>query len=513
MPVDVIMPQMGESIAEGTLTIWLKKEGDRVERDENLFEISTDKVDAEIPSPAAGTLGKILVQEGETVAVGTVVAHILAEGETAGTATDAADLAPTAAEPEPTAAEPGPTAAEPGRPVSEPPPAARQPAQPPAMPSPGPRAEPARPAAEETSTGDGAGAGRIPSKAELRRQRSSPLVRNIAAEHGIDLESVEGTGLSGRVTKRDILAHVAELERVSPAAQPARREDRPPRQPAPAAAPAPAEPRTPTKPTPPAQVEPAVSPGPAARAGGPPPFAEGDPVEVVPMSVMRQRIAEHMTASRRTSAHVTSFFEVDMSRVAELRERNKARFLEDSGVKLTYMPFIISALVSGVKEWPILNASVWDDKIVFKRDINVGIAVAIPQERGFGLIVPVIRQADGLSLVGLARVTNDLAERARTKKLSPEEVHGGTITITNPGVFGSLAGTPIINQPQVAILGVGAIEKRVKVVGPGDAIGVRTCAYFSISYDHRVVDGATADHFMGVLKDKLETFTDPSLKA
>jgi 2-oxoglutarate dehydrogenase E2 component (dihydrolipoamide succinyltransferase) len=228
---------------------------------------------------------------------------------------------------------------------------------------------------------------------------------------------------------------------------------------------------------------------------------------------MRQRIAEHMTASRRTSAHVTSFFEVDMSRVAELRERNKTRFQEDSGVKLTYMPFIISALVAGVKEWPILNASVWDDKIVFKRDINVGIAVAIPQERGFGLIVPVIRQADGLSLVGLARATYDLAERARTKKLNPEEVHGGTITITNPGVFGSLAGTPIINQPQVAILGVGAIEKRVKVVGPGDAIGVRTCAYFSISYDHRVVDGATADHFMGVVKDKLETFSDPSLKA
>jgi 2-oxoglutarate dehydrogenase E2 component (dihydrolipoamide succinyltransferase) len=499
MPIDVIMPQMGESIAEGTLTAWLKKEGDRVERDENLFEISTDKVDAEIPSPAAGTLGKILVQEGETVAVGTVVAHILGEGESGGTATGAADAAPAAAEPR--------------SPVVEPEPVSREPARPELL-SPEPRPEPATASADEKTTGDGDG--RIPSKAELRRQRSSPLVRNIAAEHGIDLESVEGTGISGRVTKRDILAYVAGPERTPAAGRPAGREEDPRRETAPAAgAPARPQPAGPakSKSTTPVESAKPTAPAPAARAGGTRPFAEGDQVEVVPMSVMRQRIAEHMTASRRTSAHVTSFFEIDMSRVAELRERNKARFQEDSGVKLTYTPFIISALVAGVKEWPILNASVWDDKIVFKRDINVGIAVAIPQERGFGLIVPVIRQADGLSLVGLARATNDLAERARTKKLSPEEVHGGTITITNPGVFGSLAGTPIINQPQVAILGVGAIEKRVKVVGPGDAIGVRTCAYFSISYDHRVVDGATADHFMGVIKDKLENFTDPSLKA
>ena len=488
MPIDVIMPQMGESIAEGTLTVWLKKEGERVERDENLFEISTDKVDAEIPSPAAGTLGKILVQEGETVAVGTVVAQILAEGESTQTATAGA------AEPEASTVEKAPVAPEAAAPPPEPKSVPmREPEPPPVA-----RPEPARATAPDKAGGDGDG--RIPSKAELRRQRSSPLVRNIAAEHGIDLESVEGTGLSGRVTKRDILAHVSELERAPTSAKPARREEKPPGAPPKT----PSAPAVPVKPT---------SPAPVSAAGGMPPFAEGDPVDIVPMSVMRQRIAEHMTASRRTSAHVTSFFEVDMSRIAELRQRNKTRFLEDSGVKLTYMPFIISALVAGVKEWPILNASVWDDKIVFKRDINVGIAVAIPQERGFGLIVPVIRQADGLSLVGLARATNDLAERARTKKLSPEEVQGGTITITNPGVFGSLAGTPIINQPQVAILGVGAIEKRVKVIGPGDAIGVRTCAYFSISYDHRVVDGATADHFMGVVKDKLESFSDPSLKA
>ncbi|HET6340727.1 MAG TPA: dihydrolipoamide acetyltransferase family protein [Gemmatimonadota bacterium] len=488
MPIDVIMPQMGESIAEGTLTVWLKKEGERVERDENLFEISTDKVDAEIPSPAAGTLGKILVQEGETVAVGTVVAQILAEGESTETATAGA------AEPEASTVEKAPVAPEAAAPPPEPKSVPMREPEPPPVARPGP----ARATAPDKAGGDGDG--RIPSKAELRRQRSSPLVRNIAAEHGIDLESVEGTGLSGRVTKRDILAHVSELERAPTSAEPARREEKPPGAPPKT----PSAPAVPVKPT---------SPAPVSAAGGMPPFAEGDPVDIVPMSVMRQRIAEHMTASRRTSAHVTSFFEVDMSRIAELRERNKTRFLEDSGVKLTYMPFIISALVAGVKEWPILNASVWDDKIVFKRDINVGIAVAIPQERGFGLIVPVIRQADGLSLVGLARATNDLAERARTKKLSPEEVQGGTITITNPGVFGSLAGTPIINQPQVAILGVGAIEKRVKVIGPGDAIGVRTCAYFSISYDHRVVDGATADHFMGVVKDKLESFSDPSLKA
>ncbi|MGH7542914.1 MAG: dihydrolipoamide acetyltransferase family protein [Gemmatimonadota bacterium] len=502
MPIDVIMPQMGESIAEGTLTVWLKKEGDRVERDENLFEISTDKVDAEIPSPAAGTLGEILVHEGETVAVGTIVGRILAEGEAFQRA-PAGEPAPGAEAPRPAPTvkaepPPGPKAQPDGATVSRGKPAATEPRLDAA----------ARPAAApadsgRTSLGDD-GDGRIPSKAELRRQRSSPLVRNIAAEHGIDLEAVEGTGLSGRVTKRDILAHVAEREKAPSAAGPAGRDEQPSREMAPAAA-------TPAQAPPGAAAKPPPTPGP--QAAGAPPFAEGDQVEVVPMSVMRQRIAEHMTASRRTSAHVTSFFEVDMGRVAELRERNKTRFQEDSGGKLTYMPFIISALVAGVKVWPILNASVWDDKIVFKRDINVGIAVAIPQERGFGLIVPVIRQADGLSLVGLARATNDLAERARTKKLSPDEVQGGTITITNPGVFGSLAGTPIINQPQVAILGVGAIENRVKVVGPGDAIGVRTCAYFSVSYDHRVVDGATADHFMGVLKDKLESFTDPSLKA
>jgi len=476
MPIDVIMPQMGESIAEGTLTTWYKKEGDHIERDENLFEISTDKVDAEIPSPAEGTLGKILVHEGETVEVGTVVATILQPGEVVD-AEDEPEVLPELRPetiPKPAAVEPIPetVAAE----------AVTVPSQPPERP---------------------AGDGRLVSKEELRRTRSSPLVRNIAAEHGIDLTQVGGTGLSGRVTKRDILAFVEGRQAVSAPPAPAA-------EPAPLAAPVvPSEPATPIAPMappsrPPVGVTAAVAPG--------QPFSDTDRIEIVPMSIMRQKIAEHMIDSRRTSAHVTSFFEFDMTRVAEIRARNKERFLEDSGVKLTYMPFIISALIAGVKEWPIVNASVWGDKIVLKKDVNVGIAVALEQEGGFGLLVPVIRHADELSLVGLGRAANDLADRARTKRLNPEEVQGGTITITNPGVFGSLAGTPIINQPQVAILGVGAIEKRVKVIGSSDSIGVRTCAYFSISYDHRVVDGATADHFMDVMKQKLENFSDPSLK-
>jgi len=463
MPVDVIMPQMGESIAEGTLVKWLKQPGEAVARDENLFEISTDKVDAEIPSPAAGTLGDILVQEGQTVEVGTRVATILVEGEK-GEKPAEAEVKPETVEAEAPAEAVERTSG------------ARQ------------------AAASAVAGGDGGGAGNgsggLATKEELRRTRSSPLVRNIAREHGVDISEVEGSGLSGRVTKRDILAHVEGLEEAPPAPV-----ERP-------AAPA-------REPVAPERLDPAAV---AATAAGPRPFADGDRVEIEPMSIMRQRIAEHMIASQRTSAHVTSFFEIDMTRVDELRRRNKEPFLAESGVKLTFMPFIIKALVAGVKEWPILNAAIWNDQIVYKRDINIGIAVALRQEKGFGLLVPVIRHADELSLVGLARAANDLAERARTKKLSPDEVQGGTITITNPGVFGSLAGTPIINQPQVAILGVGAIEKRVKVVGPGDSIGVRTCAYFSISYDHRVVDGATADHFMLVVKDKLESFSDPSLK-
>ncbi len=494
MPIDVIMPQMGESIAEGTLVKWLKKPGEHVERDENLFEISTDKVDAEIPSPSAGTLGEILVHEGETVEVGTVVATILAAGE-----------GQPAAAPAKAATSQADGSAQ--RSVSSPAPAASAPAA--EVPA-SERAPDARTAVEATAvavtSGDGAGNGGAgpATKEELRRTRSSPLVRNIAREHGIDISQVRGSGLSGRVTKRDILAYVAQGEAtVAPGVAQPEGVSQPSR-----AEPARPAPREPAREVPIERLEPAAV---AAAGPAPRPFGDNDRVELEPMSTMRQRIAERMVASRRTSAHVTSFFEIDMTRVDELRRRNKDSFLADSGVKLTFMPFIIKALVAGVKEWPILNSSVWNDQIVYKKDINVGIAVALKQERGFGLLVPVIRHADELSLVGLARAANDLAERARTKKLSPDEVQGGTITITNPGVFGSLAGTPIISQPQVAILGVGAIEKRVKVVGPNDSIGVRTCAYFSISYDHRVVDGATADHFMLVVKEKLESFSDPSL--
>jgi 2-oxoglutarate dehydrogenase E2 component (dihydrolipoamide succinyltransferase) len=487
---------MGESIAEGTLVKWLKKPGDPVERDENLFEISTDKVDAEIPSPSSGTLGEILVQEGQTVEVGTVVATIVTAGEVTAPQADGSARKEPSAQLEPTP---------PAEPAAR---AERLARDEPSTAEPAPVA--AEPAGVQAGDGTGNGGQSLPTKEQLRRTRSSPLVRNIAREHGVDVSRVEGSGLSGRVTKSDILAYVAEGPAARPAA-PVEAERELPEQPPlqaetqPKAPTAPAEPARTSRPE---RLEPAAV---AAAAIAPRPFADGDRVEIEPMSVMRQRIAERMIASRRTSAHVTTFFEIDMTRVDELRRRNKERFLSDSGVKLTFMPFIIKALVAGVKEWPILNASVWNDQIVYKKDINVGIAVALQQERSFGLIVPVIRHADELSLVGLARGANDLAERARSKKLSPDEVQGGTITITNPGVFGSLAGTPIISQPQVAILGVGAIEKRVKVVGPGDSIGVRTCAYFSISYDHRVVDGATADHFMLVVKDKLENFSDPSL--
>jgi pyruvate dehydrogenase E2 component (dihydrolipoamide acetyltransferase) len=511
MPVDVIMPQMGESIAEGTLVKWLKHEGDRVQRDENLFEISTDKVDAEIPSPASGILGGIVVQEGATVEVGTVVAKIYQEGEVPSggmvspvvTGEGEAEAPPTP-EPQPDGA-PSARSDPAGAPAAEAPAGQRRAA---ATPPEGEGVVPARePARVETREGDGKGEARIPSKSELRRQRSSPLVRNIATEHGVDLTQVRGTGLSGRVTKGDILAYVEAREKAQ----------REPIITEPVVAKPIASKPTLELPTPmtelqrptPAAIEPAA----VAATGEPPsPFGDEDRIEIVPMSIMRRKIAAHMTESRRTSAHVTTFFEIDMTRVAELRRINKPRFLEDSGVNLTYMPFIIRAVVEGIKERPVLNSSVWGDNIVYKKDVNIGIAVALPQGKEFGLIVPVIKHADELSLIGLARAANDLAERARGKKLLPEEVQRGTFTITNPGVFGSLTGTPIINQPQVAILGVGAIEKRVKVAGPGDSIAVRTCAYFSISYDHRVVDGATADHFMLVVKETLQNFSDPALK-
>ncbi len=438
--VDIIMPQMGESIAEGTLSKWLKKVGDEIKRDEPIFEISTDKVDAEIPAPAAGVLAEILVKEGETVAVQTVVARLETEK---GAAVAASAPAPAASAPAPAASHP----------KSEP--------------------APARPAAPAAPAHSGNGS----SFEERVRTKSSPLVRKIAAEHGLNISSLHGSGVSGRVTKRDILGFIESGEGG-------------------------------TVPT-----APAVQGGGGGRTSSthslpaPQPWA-GDVVE--PMSKMRALISDHMVASRQTSAHVTSFFEVDFTRVARIRSKKRAEFEAVTGQKLTYMPFIIKAVTEGLRAFPILNSSVSGTNVIYRKQINIGIAVALD----WGLIVPVIKRADDLSLSGLTRSLNDLAARARAKKLSPEEVQEGTFTITNPGVFGSLMGTPIINQPQVAIMGVGAIEKRPKVMtGPDgeDTISIRTCAYFSLSFDHRVIDGAVADQFLAFVKKTIENFPEAGL--
>ena len=448
MSVDVIMPQMGESIAEGTLTRWMKKQGEKVARDEPIFEISTDKVDAEIPSPAAGVLGEILVKEGETVAINTVVARI----ESAGAATG--EKKPAAAKQEPATGAAAPSAT-PGRPAPQ------------------RHAEPPRPAPEPGSTR--APAGRrasgdpvdFPSAAELsgagatleelRRVRSSPVVRKMAREHNLDIGEIEGTGVGGRVSKRDVEAALRS------AGAPARRA--------------------------PSVVE----------------FPAGERVSVVPMTPIRAKIARHMVLSRQTSAHVTTVFEVDMNRVARLREQHGRTFQERKGVKLTYTPFIVRAAIEGLRAFPIVNASVDGDNVVYKKDVNIGIAVALDG----GLIVPVVKNADDLSLSGIAVAVTDLANRARSRKLSPDDVQGGTFTVTNPGVFGSLFGTPIINQPQVAILGVGAIQKRPVVIN--DAIGIRPMVYLALSFDHRLLDGAIADQFMAHIKGTLEEGRFPDI--
>ncbi len=446
------MPQMGESIAEGTLSKWLKKVGDEVKRDEPIFEISTDKVDAEIPAPAAGVLAEIIVKEGETVAIQTVVARLETEKGAASTEKSAppaaSGLVPGS---EPTTGSKTETKSGPSAPQREgtPTPAEpRQPSAPPAI------------AASHAGNGD--------SFEDRVRTKSSPLVRKIAAEHGVNISSLHGSGVAGRVTKRDILGFI---ESGAPI--------------------------------------PAAAPG---RPGGhglpmPEPWA-GDVVE--PMSKMRALISEHMVASRHTSAHVTSFIEIDLTRVARIRAKKRAEFEAATGQKLTYMPFIIKAVTQGLQAYPVMNSSVAGTNVIYRKQINIGVAVALE----WGLIVPVIKRADDLSLSGITRALNDVAARARSKKLSPEEVQGGTFTITNPGVFGSLMGTPIINQPQVAILGVGAIEKRPKVL-PGadgeDTIAIRTCAYFSISFDHRVIDGAVADQFLAFVKKTIESFPETGL--
>jgi pyruvate dehydrogenase E2 component (dihydrolipoamide acetyltransferase) len=432
MATDVVMPQMGESIAEGTIVRWIKKEGDQVARDEPLFEISTDKVDAEIPSPAAGIVDEIRVREGETVPVNSVVAVIRQATEKqaekpAGKATGAVTR--------PQEPAPSPVAA----------PSVAAPPPPPAVPA-------EKPAAEAEAVED------------VIRQRSSPLVRKIAKDHHIDISQIAGTGIAGRVTKRDILDVIARSE--APASPPA----------------------SPTATTAPATASP--QPASAGTAG-----------QTQPMSVMRKKIAEHMILSRRTSAHVHTVFEVNFQRVAHIRESKKADY-ERSGAKLTYLSFIMKAVVDGLMAVPVLNASIDGDNIVYHQDVNIGVAVALD----WGLIVPVVKKANEKNLLGLSRAVADLAARARSKQLKPDEVTGGTFTITNPGVFGALFGMPIINQPQVAILGIGNVQKRAIVVD--DAIAIRPMAYLTLGYDHRLIDGAVADQFMSKVKETLENF-DP----
>ncbi|HEX6599121.1 MAG TPA: dihydrolipoamide acetyltransferase family protein [Gemmatimonadaceae bacterium] len=443
------MPQMGESIAEGTLSKWLKKVGDPVKRDEPIFEISTDKVDAEIPAPTAGVLAEILVTEGQTVPVQTLVARIETE--------KGASISPAAGAPAGTsAAAPAPAGVAAG-----PPPAAQATAA--------PAAADHRSVAAVASPSPASGNG----LEERLRTKSSPLVRKMAAEHGVELASMQGTGIHGRVTRRDFEQFLA------------------------SGAPAPA-----------AQRPSMHAPAGAVQHGPQPEPWPGDRVET--MSKIRALTSEHMVASRHTNAHVTSFFEIDLTRIARIRHKQRAAFEAQTGQKLTFLPFIIKAVVDTLKQYPVLNATVAGNSIIYRKQYNVGIAVALD----WGLIVPVIKGADDLSLSGLTRSLNDLADRARTKRLKPEEVQGATFTITNPGVFGSLMGTPIIPLGTSAILGLGAIEKRPKVItGPDgeDTIAIRTCAYFSLSFDHRIVDGADADKFLAALKKSLESFPDAAV--
>lgn len=439
MAFDVVMPQMGESIAEATVLKWHKKPGDTVAKDETLYEISTDKVDAEIPAPAAGTLLEILVDVNLTVPVGTIVARI-------GGASEKPAGAPSA----PIAATPAAIQA--------------------------PLAAPVPPMAMEDDN-----------SLEARlRTRSSPLVREMARQQGVDLSRIQGTGQAGRVTKEDLEAYLAK----GPAA-PASAGIAP-------ALPAVHDPSAPTLGLTPAL---AVPPAPAVPA-----FAPGERVKVEPMSRMRKIIADNMVASRRTSAHVYTVFEIDMTHVARLRNKHKQAFEEQFGTKLSFMPFIMMAACKALRAYPIANASVDGDNVIYKQDVNLGVAVSLD----WGLIVPVVKNADMMNLGGLARSLNDLAERARTKQLKPDEISGGTFTITNPGVYGDTFGLPIINQPQVAIQGVGAIVKRpVVVTGPDgtDFIAIRQIMFSSLGFDHRIIDGATGDLFMAFVKKELENST------
>ena len=449
--IDVPMPQMGESITEGTLSKWLKKLGEPVKRDEPIFEISTDKVDAEIPAPTAGVLAEILVQEGQTVAVNTIVARIETDANAAVSA------------PAPAAAAPAPAAPAPALKVEA------------AKPTPAPVAAPA-PAAPSAPVASIGG----PMSAEERlRTKSTPLVRKMAAEHNVDIAQLSGSGMAGRVTKADLEGFLAGGGTTRPAETAG-----------------PMAPRAPSAPAPSGAIAHNVTE----------PW-EGDRVE--PWSRIRKLTADHMIMSRRISAHVNTFFEIDYTRIVGLRARKKKEYA-DRGVNLTYTAFIVKAVADNLRKHPVLNAAVTGDATLFRRDINIGMAVALD----WGLIVPVLKRADEMSLMGLARAINDLGERARTKKLSPDEVQKGTFTITNPGTFGSVIGTPIINQPQVAILCVGTIEKQPAVVtlpDGSDTIAIRTKGMLSLAFDHRVVDGSDADRFMADVKKSLQEFSESAV--
>ena len=421
MAVDIVMPQMGESIFEGTITKWLKKPGERVRRDEPLFEISTDKVDAEIPAPASGVLQDIKVQEGNTVQVNTVVGTIAGDGETV-----AAPSAPARSGGAPLAAPPTPRA-EPAPAQAPPPP-------------------PTRPAPREQED----------------HARSSPLVRKIAREHDVDLSQVSGTGLGGRITKQDILSFLERQETPAPAS------------------------------VPPAAVSQA---------------AATIPGDLVPMTQMRKIIAQRMIESRRTSAHVHAMFEVDMTRIVQLRNKTKTAFEQRHATRLTFMPFFVRAAIIALEQFPIVNASVEGESIRYHRHVNLGVAVALD----WGLIVPVLKNADELNFLGLQRGIIDLGERARSKRLKPEEVEGSTFTVTNPGQFGAVFGLPIINQPNAAILGVGGISKMPLVVSDAegnDSIAIRSVVHLTLGYDHRLIDGAVADQFMALVKKTLENWSE-----
>jgi 2-oxoglutarate dehydrogenase E2 component (dihydrolipoamide succinyltransferase) len=453
---------MGESIVEGTLTKWLKKPGERVDRDEPLFEISTDKVDTEIPSPAAGTLSEVLVEEGKTVGINTVVARI-AEG----------DGAPAAAKP----ASPKPAEA----------PTAAQPPQPPQQNLQAPPQETVRPTVDDATTVEPPAPAEPEPPAEPAEPAGplSPLVRRMAREHNIDLSQIQGTGAGGRITKQDVEAYLAQRS-AAPAPEPPR----------PAAPPPPPQPTVQAPaPPPPTPQAPYAPPAPAAQAK----------TRVEPMSTMRMKIAEHMVMSKRTSAHVTTVHKVDMTKVAKMRDRHKADFQARYGMSLTFLPFVTRGAVEALRTYPLLNASIEGNNIIYHNEINIGIAVALEN----GLIVPVIRNADERNVLGLQRAIVDLATRARGRQLKPDEVQGGTFSITNFGSFGSVFATPVINQPQVAILGAGVVQKEPVVID--DAIAIRSVCYLALTFDHRLIDGALADQFTGKVKSVLENWSEEVL--